>query len=55
MIVFQVNFEVIGIETVHVGDVFDGSREDLIKLLENNSYKLHSKAGHDEFFVRGKV
>lgn len=51
----KVDFEVIGIETAHVGDVFEGSREDLVNLMAKNGYILDSKAGHDEFFVKGKL
>jgi hypothetical protein len=49
---FQVSFELIGIEMVHVGEVFDGSRDDLVTFMEQNGYKFQAKAGHDEFFAK---
>jgi hypothetical protein len=48
----QVSFELIGIEMVHMGQVFDGSRDDLITFMEQNGYKFQAKAGHDEFFAK---
>ena len=49
---FQVSFELIGIEMVHVGQVFDGSRDDLVTFMQKNGYKFQAKAGHDEFFAK---
>ena len=37
---------------VHVGQVFDGSRDDLVTFMQENGYKFQAKAGHDEFFAK---
>ena len=31
--------KIVGVETVHAGKVFNGSEEDIIKLLDENGYK----------------
>ena len=49
---FQVDFELIGIEIIHAGQVFDGSRDDVIDFLAENDMHVQAKAGHDEFFAK---
>ena len=44
--------ELIGIEIVHAGQVFDGTRDDIVEFLQQNKFKIEGKAGHDEFFAR---
>ena len=34
----MVNIRVLGVEIVHAGQVFDGSEEEIMKLLDNNGY-----------------
>jgi hypothetical protein len=48
----QVDFELIGIEIIHAGLVFDGSRDDVVNFLAENNLHVQAKAGHDEFFAK---
>ena len=46
----QVNIRILGVEIVHAGQVFDGSEEEITKLLEANKYiykvlSIHPKKG----------
>ena len=34
----MVNIRVLGVEIVHAGQVFDGSEDEIMKLLDNNGY-----------------
>ena len=49
---FQVNFESIGIEVVHAGEVFAGGRNETVEFLARNDFEFEEKSGHDEIFVK---
>ena len=34
----KVNIRVVGVEIIHAGEVFDGSREEIANLLQENGY-----------------
>ena len=34
----KVNIQVVGVEIAHAGEVFDGSKEEISSLLEENGY-----------------
>ncbi len=48
----QVDLELIGLEIVHAGQVFEGDRGDIVQFLSTKGFKFQHKTGHDEFFVK---
>lgn len=48
----KVDIQVLDIEMNHVGEVFEGSRNDIRNLLLKNGYKLWEKLSIDEVFVK---
>ena len=50
----KVNIRVLFIEINHVGDIFEGNRFQMRKLLKDNGYKLHKSTGIDEIYVKRK-
>ena len=46
------NVKLFGIETAHAGKIFDGSEEDIIKLLKANGYEYVGKTRLDKFFQK---
>ncbi len=48
----QVRIGSIGVEMDHVGEIFDGSQDEVRSLLRENGYGLAQKVGYDEIFAR---
>ena len=48
----KVNIKVLDIETNHVGQIFDGTREDLYQLLLDNGYQYYGRVAIDDIFIR---
>ena len=48
----KTQFDVIGVEIKHAGDVFEGSEEHIMAHLKKNGYNFAEKSGHDALFVR---
>jgi hypothetical protein len=47
-------FRVISIETNHLGQIFDGSPNELRNLMEQNGYDFYKKVEIDEIYVRNE-
>ena len=46
------NINLFGIETAHAGKIFDGSEDDIMKLLEKNGYEYVAYTRLDKFFQK---
>ena len=46
--------EMMGIETVHAGKIFDGSQEDIQNLVTKHGYELVAQTRLDKFYLKQK-
>ena len=47
----SVNMTILGVEVNHAGDIFEGSRQDIFDLLENNEFLFVGNRKVDDFYV----
>ena len=47
-----VNIKVLGVETQHAGEEFDGSEEEIKQYMKVSGYNITTKLGYDMFFVK---
>ena len=51
----KVDIGTISVEINHAGKIFDGSREDIKELMENNGYDFVTTVHIDDIFMKKKV
>ena len=51
----KVDIGTISVEINHAGKIFDGTREDIKELLENNGYSFVTTVHIDDIFMKKKV
>lgn len=44
--------KVVGIETAHAGDVFNGTAQEIDDLMIRRGYSNHGEKGHDTFYLK---
>lgn len=51
----NLDLKLLGVETVHAGEVFDGDANDIHDLMIDIGYIEHSLVGHDTFYLKPKA